>query len=90
MELLTQKGVKRERRGRGMSKDDPKTISQKSVLTDVMVLFSAIDAAMDFPPSEPRPFADTSSYVPQENRKATLKLEQEKQLKAWQKEDSQK
>ena len=34
-----------------------------SSLTDVMVLFSEIDAAMAFPPSGPRPFADTSSYV---------------------------
>ena len=54
----------------------------KRGLTEVMVLFSAINAAMAFPPSAPRLFADTSSYVPQENRKATLKLEQEKQMKS--------
>jgi hypothetical protein len=39
-----------------------------------MVLLSAIDAAMAFPPSTPRPFADTSSYViPQVNRESTDK-----------------
>ena len=46
-----------------MSRDDPKTISQKSVLTDVTVLFSAIDAARAFAPSGPRLLEEASSYV---------------------------
>ena len=35
-----------------------------------MVLFSAIDAAMAFPPSEPRLFADTSSCLPRVTRES--------------------
>ena len=46
-----------------MSRDDPKTISQKGVLTDVMVLFSAIDVARAFAPSGPRLLEEASSYV---------------------------
>ena len=34
------------------------------------VLFSAMDAAMAFPPSEPRPLEEASSYVPQVNRES--------------------
>jgi hypothetical protein len=35
----------------------------KRGLTEVMVLFLAIDAARAFPPSEPRPLEEASSYV---------------------------
>ena len=34
------------------------------------------------PPAWPSSFPEASSYVPQENRKATLKLEQEEQMKS--------
>ena len=54
------------------SKNRKRENSQKKVtneycssLTDVMVLFSEIDAASAFPPSAPRPFADTSSCLPE-------------------------
>ena len=80
MELLTQKGVKREQRGRGMSKDDPKTISQKSVLTDVMVLFSAIDAARAFAPSGPRLLEEASSCLPRESMGTGEKKDSQKEV----------
>ena len=59
-----------------------KLISQKSVLTDVMVLFSAIDAARAFPPSTPRPFADTSSCLPRESRGTGEKKDSQKEVAA--------
>ena len=52
----------------------------KRELTEVMVVFLAIDAARAFPPSEPRPLEEASSCLPRESREAGERKDSQKEV----------
>ena len=63
MELHMMKGEREAKTALKLEQEKIMKSRAKRGLTEVMVLFSAIDAARAFPPSEPRPLEEASSYI---------------------------